>query len=77
MSWKGKSMNAISVDKAGAGMMTVCEIKEYLHIGTNAAYNLIHSNSFPVIRIGRLYRVPREKFYEWVRQAHTVDYTEV
>ena len=32
--------------------LTVQDIKQILNISINAAYNLIHSKSFPLIRIG-------------------------
>ena len=33
---------------------------------------LIHSKSFPVIRIGNSFRVPKEPFYEWMKSSHTI-----
>lgn len=53
----------------GAETMTVKEIGSVLRIGTNSAYNLIHSNAFPVIRIGNSYRVPAEPFYAWLNHS--------
>ena len=49
--------------------LTVRDIKQILNISINAAYNLIHSKSFPVIRIGNSFRVP---FYEWMKSSHTI-----
>ena len=46
--------------------------KQILNISINAAYNLIHSKSFPVIRIGNSFRVPKEPFYEWMKSSHTI-----
>lgn len=46
--------------------LTVSEIRGILKIGTNSAYNLIHSKSFPVKRIGKSYRIPSEPFYNWL-----------
>ena len=37
--------------------LTVRDIKQILNISINAAYNLIHSKSFPVIRIGGCSRI--------------------
>ena len=48
------------------------DIKQILNISINAAYNLIHSKSFPVIRIGNSFRVPKEPFYEWMKSSHTI-----
>ena len=39
-------------------ILTVGELRQILKISTNTAYNLIHSGSFPVIKIGRTYRIP-------------------
>ena len=52
--------------------LTLKEIQDILHIGTNSAYALIHSNSFPVIRIGRSYRIPAEPFYDWLNHSNAV-----
>lgn len=46
--------------------LTVKEVQEILKIGTNSAYNLIHSKAFPVIKIGQSYRIPRAAFYAWM-----------
>ena len=35
----------------------------------NVAYNLIHSKAFPVIKIGKNYRIPAEGFYAWLESA--------
>ena len=43
--------------------LTVRDIKQILNISINAAYNLIHGNSF---------RVPKEPFYEWMKSSHTI-----
>ena len=46
--------------------LTVKEMQQILRIGTNSAYNLIHSNAFPVIKIGQSYRIPKAPFYAWM-----------
>lgn len=48
-------------------ILTVEEMRQILKIGANAAYNLIHSGAFPVIKIGQTYRIPAEPFYAWMR----------
>lgn len=50
-------------------ILTVKEVQNILKIGTNAAYNLIHSKAFPVIKIGQSYRIPAESFYAWLESA--------
>ncbi len=47
-------------------ILTVKEVQEILKVGTNAAYNLIHSKAFPVIKIGQCYRIPAAPFYAWL-----------
>ena len=49
--------------------LTVRDIQRTLKIGTNVAYNLIHSKAFPVIKIGKNYRIPAEGFYAWLESA--------
>ena len=48
--------------------LTVRDIKQILNISINAAYNLIHSKAFPVIKVGQSYRIPAESFYAWLEQ---------
>lgn len=55
------------------GTLTVKEVQGILKIGTNAAYNLIHSKSFPVIRIGQSYRIPAEPFYAWLEHPDAAE----
>lgn len=50
-------------------ILTVKEVQQILKIGTNSAYNLIHSKSFPVIKIGQTYRIPAESFYAWLEHG--------
>ena len=47
--------------------MTVDEISRLLRIGRQKAYELVGREDFPSIRIGRVIRVPRDAFLEWVR----------
>ena len=54
--------------------LTVQEVQKILKLGRNAVYNLIHSNAFPVIRVGNLLRIPKKPFYEWLSKSHVVNY---
>ena len=47
-------------------ILTVEEMRQVLKIETNAAYNLIHSGVFTVIKIVKTYRIPAEPFYAWM-----------
>ena len=51
-------------------VLTADDIREILKISNNKAYNLIHSGAFPIIKIGRCYRVPGAPFYEWMEQSY-------
>ena len=53
--------------------LTPKEVQRILKIGVNNVYALIHSKEFPVIRIGRSYRVPTKPFYDWLNESHSVD----
>ena len=48
-------------------VLKVKDVQSILQIGQVAAYRLIHSGEFPVIRVGRSYRIPEEEFYLWMR----------
>ena len=51
--------------------LTVSEVQRILKIGNNTVYNLIHSNSFPVRKVGRSYRIPTELFFQWLTDQRT------
>lgn len=46
---------------------TVGEIAQILNIGKNAAYNLIKTNQFKYIRIGRSIRIVGKSFEDWLK----------
>ena len=58
-------MNKSIIDKE---ILTVKDVGNFLRIGTNADYKLIHSKGFPVIKIGQCYRVPTKAFLKWVEK---------
>lgn len=48
-------------------VMTVEEMGQALNLSRRKAYELIHSkDSPPVIRIGKVFRVPVDGFNEWL-----------
>lgn len=55
-------------------ILTVKELQEILKIGTNAAYTLIHSKAFPVIKIGQTYRIPAAPFYAWLENPDAAEH---
>ena len=52
--------------------LTLKDVQDILQIGTSSAYSLLHSHAFPVIRIGRSYRIPAEPFYDWLNHSNAV-----
>lgn len=46
------------------------DIAAVLGISRNTAYELIHSQGFPTFRVGRQYRVSRDRFIDWVNGKH-------
>jgi excisionase family DNA binding protein len=53
-------------------ILTVKEIMEILGIGTRIAYELMDQKDFPTVKIGRLKRVNRDSFFEWIDQQGKV-----
>ena len=47
-------------------MLNADKIAKYLEISRAGAYELMHSEGFPLIRIGKRMIVPGDKFLEWV-----------
>lgn len=49
----------------------VQDIMNILKIGRNSAYNLMKTNYFPAIRIGKTIRIPKEPFDNWMEKCNT------
>ena len=47
-------------------MLNADDIKRYMRISRAEAYQQMHSEGFPLIRIGKRMLAPRDKFLEWV-----------
>lgn len=45
---------------------SVQEVSQLLGIGTTAAYQLVRSEGFPRIQVGRRIVVPKKAFEQWV-----------
>lgn len=58
------------MDKKVSAVYNIEDIISILNIGRNSAYNLIKENSFPVVRIGKLIRIPKEPFEEWMNNQN-------
>ena len=47
-------------------VLTPMDIAAVLGISRNIAYEVIHSKGFPAFRVGKQYRVSRERFLTWL-----------
>ena len=47
-------------------VLTPMDIAAVLGISRNTAYELIHSEDFPILRVGKQYRVSRKRFLTWL-----------
>lgn len=54
--------------KSTNSIYTVKDVQDILQISRNTAYKLVTSGAFPVLRIGRNYRIPAEGFDAWLNQ---------
>lgn len=47
-------------------VLSVLDVAAIMGISKNTAYELVHSQEFPKMLIGKQYRVPRERFLVWL-----------
>ena len=47
-------------------MMTVPETAEYLNIPLSKVYELVNSKDFPAAKIGKNWRIPRDRLEPWI-----------
>lgn len=48
-------------------VLQVIDIQNYLGIGKKQAYELCNSGQFHIVRVGRLIKVSREVFINWLQ----------
>jgi len=48
------------------GIYEVKDIMKIMHISRNTAYKLLQEESIPHMRIGGHYKIPAERFHEWL-----------
>lgn len=48
-------------------LLTIKDVQEHLQLGRNRVYQLIKIDSFPKIKIGNTYRIPKQEYLEWVQ----------
>lgn len=50
-------------------ILDVSHIQQIMGISKVSAYALVHSENFPVIRYGRLIRVSKRAFFDWLERG--------
>ncbi len=53
-------------------ILTPQDISKLLGISRNKTYEVIHSAGFPSFRVGKQYRIHREKFLAWISTVQEV-----
>lgn len=48
-------------------MLDIKDLQKILKIGKNSAYNLMKSNCFPSVQIGRKWLISEEALAEWLK----------
>lgn len=48
--------------------LTVKDIKTLFRIGQAQAYELVHSEGFPAIKVGGTIRVPKDLLIAWIKE---------
>lgn len=46
--------------------ISVAEAAQYLGIGRNRMYDLLHAGKLPAVRLGKNYRIPKKSLDEWL-----------
>lgn len=52
-------------------VLTPMDIAAILGISRNTSYEILHSKDFPVFKVGKQYRIPRDKFLHWMEAQTT------
>lgn len=47
-------------------VMTVADVQKFLKISKTTAYSLVSSKVFHVVKIGRVCKIPKRSFVEWL-----------
>ena len=47
-------------------LLTVPELANFLKVSRTKAYELVHTEGFPVIRLGRCMRISKEALINWL-----------
>lgn len=47
-------------------LLTIEETAEYLRVPVNQAYKLVRCEDFPAFKIGKHWRIPKDKLDAWI-----------
>lgn len=50
-------------------VLTPMDIARVLGVSRNTAYEIVHSKGFPAFKIGKQYRIKRDKFFQWMDES--------
>lgn len=51
-------------------VLNVSDIQRMMGISKTSAYELVHTQGFPAFRSGRLIKVSKKAFFDWMAQSH-------
>ena len=54
-------------------VLTLKEVQDVLGISRPKTYQLAHTQGFPLLKLGRAFRVPKEALVRWL-EAHTAEH---
>ena len=55
-----------------SALLRIAEAAELLSVGRSTVYQLVSANAVPVVRVGRLVRIPRDALLRWIEdQVHS------
>ena len=57
-------------------VLTIHDIIDIMQIGRSKAYELVHSDGFPLKKIGRKLRIPRDPFFYWLNSTESKSFVE-
>lgn len=58
----------VEARRSERGYLTVPELAARWGVSLPSAYNVVHAEGFPVLKVGRCLRVPVDRLTEWERE---------
>ncbi len=56
-------------------VLTPLDVAAVLDVSRNTAYEIVHSKGFPSFKIGKQYRIRRDRFLQWMIEAEEAERT--